>query len=283
MYSVLENLFHENVSARITTPFLKQEGVVSYADMLSFTSFQLLAGSIHSKHTYVNLLLVDCGLTHAQRQWCRYNDIDMIVPDDSFLVLKNESKWQRWNKPLFVTLSPYINTLLIDPNVMVTGSLDEVFATLKKEPVFMPINDSAPADDQMLYSKCIIRKVGVPLMRIYPPTKFVGFNIVRDIHLLRDWIGITGEAAKNENIRKCVFDFERGTLGWALVSHEMLNGCHLTRDYTCRYIGTMYQSPDEMVERVTDDSKDADIVHLSPKMYRGWNQEVLNFELRHLR
>lgn len=282
-YTILERLFHENLSARLPTPFNRNEGILTYSTRETFVGFQLLYASILCKHTCVNLVLVDCGLSSEQRNWCSENDIFRVIPDSKFFLLEKEVEWVKWNKPKFFSFSPFIKTILMEPCLMLTGSLHNLFSTLQSEPVLPPINSTYPADDDMLYARRLpIRLTSLPVMRVYPRTKFVGLNIERDYYLLRDWLWATVNAADSQNIRMEISEYDRGTLGWALVKNEMLNQCHLTRPYTMEGLENPYASPDDLIERIDEDCRGADIVQFRVKPWKKWNQDCLNFSLKNI-
>lgn len=277
-YTVLERLFHENLAARLPTPFNRGEGILTYATRETFVGFQLLYASILCKHTCVNLVLVDCGLSTEQRNWCVENDVFRVTPASNFFLLEKEVEWVKWNKPKFFAFSPFLKTILIEPCLMVTGSLNNLFGTLQAEPVLPPIDSSHPVDDMMLYSNRLpVRGISIPIMRVYPKTKFVGLNLDRDFYLLRDWLWATVNAADHLNVRSEIAEYDRGALGWALVKNEMLNQCHLSREYSMHKLSNPYASPDDLIERLDDDCQGADLVQFQVKPWKKWNQDCLRF------
>lgn len=282
-YTILERLFLENFSARLPYPFGQGEGVLTYATRETFIGFQLLYASIVCKHTCVRLALVDCGLTSEQRAWCTENDVFRIIPESNFFLLEKEVEWVKWNKPKLFSFSPFSKTLLMEPCLMVTGSLHKLFATLNTEPVLPPMNSSIHADDDMLYyNRLPIRMTPIPLHRSYPRTKFVGLDMNRDFYLLRDWLWATVNAADNDGVRNEISEYDRGALGWSLVKNEMLNQCNLSRPYSLIGLQTPYASADDLLDRLDEDCKNSDLIYFITKPWKKWKQECLNFRIPYL-
>jgi hypothetical protein len=219
----MTDLLSSHLRTSRIVPLTPDEAVMTAATADTFPGCQLTLASICIRHSNVNLLVIDVGLTENQRAWLTRQGVDWIKPEADYL-FKFDRESFAWNKCRLIALSPYRYTVWLDPCVIVTGDLGDAFLVTRKQPFLFTSTSFMPHEDR-LYSSLPARHQP-PASRRLPNTMVVGFNLLRDRHLLRDWQYCVGRAEESMDIRHMVWDCDKGALLWGLVNR---NSCHLVR------------------------------------------------------
>ena len=169
--------------------------------------------SIHN----INVAVIDMGMDHHQKMWCTHQKNLIIINPNwrQFYLLWDQFSW-RWNKPVFFLLSPFRNTLWMDPDCVLLNGVSLLFRHLHEEPVFLCDYLEEPKDDE-LYELMPVPTLSS--VRRYPRTGVVGLSWERDFYILRDWLWCVVCASKDQAIRDAVIDGGDGALGWALMKN----------------------------------------------------------------
>ena len=172
-------------------------GIVTAADRGHFCGFQLLYTSLLHGHD-VAVLLVDIGLTDAQRAWASRQP-GLIVyrfPLDRLAVSPRQEYWQAWNKPFFVAASPFRRTLWLDTDCLVWDDLTPIFRHLEARPFISShrpewVNPNGPALADAL-----------PVLRgaredFTACTGVFAFDLDRDWYIVNEWMALTRLAVEH--------------------------------------------------------------------------------------
>jgi len=127
-------------------------GVLTAADAKFFIGAQILYTSIVKPHRNVNFTLFDIGLTTEQQAWMERQPRARLVPfePEKLLVPTKVANWQKFNRPHFLSLSPYQRSVWIDCDMVVKASLAPLFHHVKRQP-FIVRNDICSPNNRRLH------------------------------------------------------------------------------------------------------------------------------------
>ncbi|HUP79640.1 MAG TPA: glycosyltransferase [Pirellula sp.] len=198
--------------ATFQTPIAKHFGVITAADASFYPGLQILVASIR---VGIPICVFDLGLTDKQRDWLRANGAS--IEKTAMMMGPQISGWQMWNKVLYWKHSPFVFTLWIDADCVVTGSLDPLFTRIEKAPFVVrhPFGANyCRRNDAELRS---LFPVVAPIPDDQPLNSGVfGFAGHRDRQILDKCEELTRAAAADEIVRRLITFYDEGVLHWAL-------------------------------------------------------------------
>lgn len=208
------------------------EGIVTLADANYYPGLETLYVSIQESYP-VPVTCYDIGLSADQIRHAKENYANLkIVEVQSDLIISNIKRafesasplgkvgkrvWPLWICPFLIAKSPYQRVFWLDTDLVVLRGLQEFFSMLEVGPVFTAENN-APDKTQNnpeLYNF-------LPIGRSFDPTKVAvnagvsGWDLVRDRHLLEDYIKPVLAAIENISVRDAISWHDQGALIWAI-------------------------------------------------------------------
>lgn len=280
--TTFDDVFYSALERTSRAPFLHGEGVATWADKGTFPAAQLTLGSVAAKHTRVRGMLVDLGMTFRQRAWCSANrNLTVIRPSSEYLY-PFADRQQSWNKPRFLALSPFAQSVWLEPGVVVVGGLTSLLNHLNTG-VFIPQFAPCEPNDRLMYDRLPSKHTPAPSRRL-PNTGVLGFHHVRDFSILRNWDYCVGQAAGNPVLRRAVLDADAGALSWALTQSGVPGECRPHDSYN--RLGTVITGEPilQFVERVQKEYKNSNVVCFNSAFGRppweDWGVEVLPITLK---
>jgi hypothetical protein len=185
--SVVDDIVRElTVTPRYTLP--ANFGVVTATDANTFRGFQLLFLSLARSHD-VKLLLFDLGLTPAQTAWVSRQDglYHTRVDLDRLPVGRETPQWQTFNKPFYVSRSPFRRTLWLDADTLVLGDLRPVAHLIARGP-FLTTDIMVHPNPPELNQRCGVVPVEDPPFAVNAGV--CGFDLERDWPLVHEWLSL---------------------------------------------------------------------------------------------
>lgn len=203
-------------SPRLTVQ--SNEGVMSATDEWSFVGFQLLYSSLIVRHK-CPVCVIDLGMNADQRAWCRNQPGLMLVsPNLCALKFTGEQDWGKWNKPYFLTYSPFQKTLWLDPDTMVIDDLTQMFCLMRDGPVVFKTDEEIDPNDWFFAR--MPGGVGVPPNAFYPTTSVLGLDMHRDFYLVSEWMWVVENVVTNSKLEASAKRFDSAALAWGLAKHS---------------------------------------------------------------
>jgi len=187
-------------------------GIVTGCDAPYFGGLCLLCDSVRGR---VPVSVVDLGLTADQRAWCGERAVNVLPnpvrPDKSLYY------WHAWYKPYYVAVAPYKYCLWLDPDTIVVGDLNPVFAAMREGPVLV----RHPQWNEALWFEPKL----MDLFKLPQADKrglinngVLGFIKGDPAHdrLRALWMFMVNLSLENPAIRSLIYWFDEGCLNWAI-------------------------------------------------------------------
>jgi hypothetical protein len=192
--SAVDEIVRElTVTPRYTMP--ANFGVVTATDANTFRGFQLLYLSLARSHD-VRVLLFDLGLTAAQAAWVSRQDglYHTRVDVDRLPIGRDRCHWQTFNKPFYVSRSPFRRTLWLDADTLVLGDLRPVADLMARGP-FLTTDIMVHANPPELNERCRVVPHDDPPFALNAGV--CGFDMERDWPLVHEWLSLLSLVASD--------------------------------------------------------------------------------------
>ncbi len=271
-------LLAEYLPCRPRRPLPAGCGVVTAADCGHFCGFQVLYTSLMRGHD-VGVLLVDIGLTDAQRAWASRQP-GLIVyrfPPDRLVVSPREEYWQAWNKPFFVAASPFRRTLWLDTDCLVRDDLTPIFRHLEARPFISShrpewTNPNGPGLADALPAVRGAREDFTACTGVF------AFDLERDWYIVNEWMALTRLAAEHPWGLTEEFRFWDEGVFRAVVQTLGLYGECVPDLRWNRTIDPQAESLEAFLPTVAEAHGQDCVLHFCgrPKYWEAWNAEVLD-------
>jgi hypothetical protein len=209
-----------------------------------------------------------------------FHNKDLVFPD------KKIRGWQIWNKPAYIEKSPFTETLWIDADTLVRGSLRIPFEITSKEP-FMVECSHAPrgytsGNPGSLYG---FEEFYIPEEKrasVYVNAGVMGFVSKRDAELLVTWKNAVKNAYTNRPARECISWYDQGALLWALEATDNL-GLIREGEWCFNSPANRQWQPKDVVSFLTalPPVDGAVVRHFTgiPKPWKKWTKKKLHIDL----
>lgn len=162
------------------------QGVVTASDGRFYPAVNFLVESVLKQGSPITVF--DIGLTEGQVT--ELVTLGAQVQQPSLVVPKTVPWWQTWNKPWYITASPYQDTLWIDSDCVVVGSLNPLFDFTRDQPLMVQ-HWLRPPYLPPMWLKDMYRKDPnrVPPIRSYLNAGVLGFTKSnnRDEQIFQTW------------------------------------------------------------------------------------------------
>src|SRR5262245_6171205 len=255
-------------------------GVVTAADQGHFCGFQVLYTSLLRGHD-VSVLLVDIGLTEAQRAWASRQP-GLIVyrfPLDRLVVSPRHDYWQAWTQPFLLAASPFQRVLWLDTDCLVRDDLTPVFRHIGTRPFISShrpdwVNPNGPALADALPAVRGAREDFTAC------TVVVAFDLDRDWYIVNEWMALTRLAVEHPWGLADQFGFWDEGVFRAVVQKLGLYGECVPDLRWNRTIDPQIDSLETFLPAMEETYGQDHVLHFCgrPKYWTSWDAELLDLD-----
>jgi hypothetical protein len=280
VYWALAALLAEHLPRRPRRTLPAAWGIVTAADRGHFCGFQVLYTSLVRGHD-IGVLLVDIGLTEAQRAWAlRQPGLTLYrFPPEQLVVSTREDYWQAWNKPFFVAACPFRRALWLDTDCLVRDDLAPVFRHLEARPFITShrpewINCNGPVVADALPAVRGAREDFTACTGVF------AFDLERDWYIVNEWMALTRLAVEHPWDLAGQFSFwDEGVFRAVVQTLGMYDECVPDLRWN-RTIDPAVESLEAFLSVMEETHGQDCVLHFCgrPKYWEGWGVDMVDLD-----
>lgn len=202
-------------------------GIITATDsnVASFSGLKLLIASLNLTNPELPIAVVDTGMTGEQREQIiplpRLSVIDAPPP------IYQGDVWYWWNKPTYLRNSPFEDSLWLDTDCLVMGSLDYLYERIELAPVF--VEDCA----RTMSHQFLANLPNKPGLYDRFPAEFktkdgpflnggvIGFRTSREAWLFEEAYRLIRECDKDKTLASMVSLGDQGIFQWLVEKYNL--------------------------------------------------------------